>query len=330
MKNFIWILFVIIPVLCDAQSLIILELTNTKDNEILFSDLSSKKKDIIKGHSDGTVTTFQIEVKNRAIKRYYVEGLKTDEGDEIISLIVSPNSTLTIFGNCEDLDETLRFVGDGAALNRYDIRRFLDLESFETGIHIPSYKTLEDLEMHIDSSLNYVLLNDKIYNDSLGIDLFTNEVSQIKDILRKKFIRNQLKFNLDSVFYKSDDYKTYSISSKIDTTLPTLIFHTADWCKTCENQVEYYNKLVEKHSNTFNFLVIAIRSEQNKWEKKQDLYDGIKLLDRNLTASTFKLIGIPSFSLFDQSRNLIAIDLPLPNEGSLNTILNDLEINLAK
>ena len=315
------------------------KITNANEfKNITISNRTGYTKDI-KVNDDGTFSdTLNI-----------TEGLyRFSDGNEIGTIYLKNDNTISFTLDTEAFDETLKFEGDDADRSNFIIANSLLLETYLTEdiferTEAEFSKTFDKLEIAYNALKNEYKQLDAAYFENQDKD-FKSMQKAYKNYFMEKLKMRKLfaKGTVSPTFSNYENHKGGTTSLSDFKGKYVYIDIWATWCGPCKVEIPYLKKLESKyHDRNIEFISISVDDDRrsgtmekahNAWKKMvtEKELTGVQLFTGNGWKADFvqdyKVNGIPRFILIAPDGTIVDADAPRPSSKKLIGLFEELGI----
>lgn len=258
------------------------------------------------------------------------------DGEESMSILISPNDDMHLTLNTKYFDETMRFTGVGAEKNNAIVALYLieetaqmnmflklDEENPDTSIVFKQFDVFSENFLALISDYISTISDFKEYGgnrakevEQMGSEIKASVRFQIEFKAALKSLVNKPAIDFEGVDLKGKKVKLSDYKGKI-----TVVDFWATWCGPCKAEFPAYKELEAKYGNDVNFVSVGVYCEEKAWNKmasdegfSHNIYLS-KEAEKQITA--YKVNFIPRYLVLDENFILIDADAPRPSSGEL-------------
>ena len=270
------------------------------------------------------------------------------DGNEIGTIYLKNDNTISFTLDTEAFDETLKFKGDGADQSNFLIANSLLQETYLSEDIFDSTET-EFSKAFDKLEIAYNALKNE-YNQ-LDAAYFENQDKAFKSMQKAYKAYFMGKLEMRKLFAKgtvSPTFSNYENHKGGTTSLSDFkgkyvyIDVWATWCGPCKVEIPYLKKLESKyHDRNIEFVSISVDDDRRSgtmekahtdWKKmvtEKELM-GVQLFTGNGWEADFvknyKVNGIPRFILIAPDGTIVDADAPRPSSKKLTELLDELGV----
>ena len=315
------------------------KITNANEfKKIIISNRKGYSKEI-KVNDDGT---FKDTLHIR-------EGLyRFSDGNEVGSIYLKNDNTISFTLDTKAFDETLKFEGDDASRSNFIVANSLLQETYLSEDLFDSTeaefsKAFDKLEIAYDALKNEYKQLDAAYFENQDKDFKSMQKSYKNYFIEKLEVRKLLaKGTTSPAFSNYENHRggTTSLSDLKGKYVYVDIWAT--WCGPCKVEIPFLKKLESKyHDNNIKFVSISVDDARRSgtMEKAHDAWKkmvtekeltGVQLFTGNGWKADFvqdyKVNGIPRFILIAPDGTIVDADAPRPSSEKLIVLFEELGI----
>ena len=315
------------------------KITNANEfKNITISNRNGYTKDI-KVNDDGTFSD----------TLHITEGLyRFSDGNEIGTIYLKNDNTISFTLDTKAFDETLKFKGDDADRSNFIIANSLLQESYLSEDLFDSSeaefsKAFDKLEIAYNALKNEYKQLDAAYFENQDKD-FKSMKKAYKDYFIGKLEMRKLfaKGTVSPTFSNYENHRGGTTSLSDFKGKYVYIDIWATWCGPCKVEIPYLKKLESKyHDRNIEFVSISVDDDRRSgtMEKAHDAWKkmvtekeltGVQLFTGNGWKADFvqdyKVKGIPRFILIAPDGTVVNADAPRPSSKKLIVLFEELGI----
>ena len=277
------------------------------------------------------------------------EGLyRFSDGNEVGSIYLKNDNTISFTLDTEAFDETLKFKGDDADRSNFIIANSLLLETYLSEDIFDSTeaefsKAFDKLEIAYDALKNEYKQLDAAYFENQDKDFKSMQKSYKKYFMGKLEMRKLFaKGTVSPTFSNYENHRGGTTSLSDFKGKYVYIDIWATWCGPCKVEIPYLKKLESKyHDRNIEFVSISVDDDRRSgtmerahdaWKKMvtEKELTGVQLFTGNGWKADFvqdyKVNGIPRFILIAPDGTIVDADAPRPSSEKLIVLFEELGI----
>ncbi|MDG1309329.1 MAG: TlpA disulfide reductase family protein [Flavobacteriaceae bacterium] len=280
---------------------------------------------------------------------HITEGMyRFSDGNEIGTIYLKKDNTISFTLDAKAFDETLKFEGDDADQSNFMIdnsllqERYLSEDLFDS-TEAEFSKTFDNLETAYDSLKSEYKQLDTAYFEDQDKEFKSMQKTYKSYFLEKLKVRKLLaKGTASPVFSKYENHKGGTTSLSDFKGKYVYIDIWATWCGPCKVEFPFLKKLeVKYHDKNIEFVSISVDDARRSgtMEKAHDAWKkmvtekkltGVQLFTGNGWKADFvqdyKVNGIPRFILIAPDGTIVNADAPRPSSKGLIKLFEELGI----
>ena len=277
------------------------------------------------------------------------EGLyRFSDGNEVGSIYLKNDNTISFTLDTEAFDETLKFKGDDADRSNFIIANSLLQETYLSEDIFDSTeaefsKAFDKLEIAYDALKNEYKQLDAAYFENQDKDFKSMQKSYKKYFMGKLEMRKLFaKGTVSPIFSNYENHRGGTTSLSDFKGKYVYIDIWATWCGPCKVEIPYLKKLESKyHDRNIEFISISVDDDRRSgtmerahdaWKKMvtEKELTGVQLFTGNGWKADFvqnyKVNGIPRFILIAPDGTIVDADAPRPSSKKLIVLFEELGI----
>lgn len=261
-----------------------------------------------------------------------------NDGNEQMSILLSPGDDQYLTLNTRYFDETMRFSGKGSEKNNAIVVLYLIDEAFSSSF-------FKELESDDADTTSIFQMYDQ-HMESVG-ELVRDYMAAIPDFekhgdlqirteeIRKKqmkaFAASQIEFkkylktivgkpaiDFEGVGLEGEKVRLSDFKGKM-----IVVDFWATWCGPCKAEFPAYKELEEQYGEDVHFVSVGAYCDQEGW-KAMATDEGFKnniFLSKEAEGqiADYKVNFIPRYLVIDEDFNLVDADAPRPSSGQLQS-----------
>lgn len=260
------------------------------------------------------------------------------DGNELFTVILSPNDNIHLTFNTLYFDETLQFSGKGSVINNALVAVYLidEIHSKELGVlaNADEIDTVAIFNLQEKNHETYTKLINDYKNEIPGFQersKFLLEAAERSKKGLRNYLRSKIAFekkmepllNNTAIDFKGVNLEGETISLSDFKGKVTIVDFWATWCGPCKAEFPAYKELEEKYGDDVNFVSVGVYCKEDDWRKmaKEEGFKHNIFISKEEQGqiSEYEVNTIPRYLVIDENFNLIDADAPRPSSGKLQS-----------
>ena len=260
------------------------------------------------------------------------------DGNEIFTVILSPDDNIHLTFNTLYFDETLQFSGKGSEKNNALVSVYLIDEihsrELQAMANADEIDTVAIFDLQEKNHETYIQLINDFKDEIPGFQERSKYLIQAAERGKnglKKYLRSKIAFekkmkpllNNTAIDFKGINLEGEEVSLSDFKGKITVVDFWATWCGPCKAEFPAYKELEEKYGDEVNFVSVGVYCKEDDWRKmakdegfKHNIYISKEEQDQ---ISAYEVRTIPRYLVLDEEFNLIDADAPRPSSGKLES-----------